>query len=78
MDCRQFLDELSNLMDHEVAGAVKEALEEHVALCHDCQVVFNSTRRTVEIVANSSAYELPQDVSVRLLTKLRSKLKQVP
>jgi len=75
MDCRQVLEELANYVDGEVSVGLKEALQEHLAFCHKCEVVYNSTRRTLQIVACASTFELPEDVSVRLYAKLRARLK---
>ncbi len=75
MDCRQVLEELANYVDGEVSVGLKEALQEHLAFCHKCEVVYNSTRRTLQIVSCTSTFELPEDVSVRLYAKLRARLK---
>ncbi len=76
MDCRQVLEELSNYVEGEISVGLKEALQEHLAFCHKCEVVYNSTRRTLQIVADcNDAFELPQDVSARLYERLRAHLK---
>jgi len=77
MDCRQFLDELSDYLDNEATAGIREAVQEHIAFCHKCEVIYNSTRRTVEIVSEcgQQAYALPEDVSERLYTRLRARLK---
>lgn len=75
MDCRQVLEELANYVDGEVSVGLKEALQEHLAFCHKCEVIYHSTRRTLQIVSCTSTFELPQDVSVRLYERLRARLK---
>ena len=78
MDCHQVLEELSNFMDEEVSVGLKEALQEHLAFCHKCEVIYHSTRRTLEIVACTNTFELPVDVSVRLYERLRTRKKNFP
>ena len=77
MDCRQVLEELSNYVEGEVSVGLWEALQEHLAFCHKCEVVYNSTRRTLEIVADcADTFELPQDVSTRLYARLRARIRE--
>lgn len=76
MDCRQVLEELSTYMEGEGSQGLKEALQEHLAFCHKCEVIFNSTKRTLEIVADCETFELPQEVSTRLYERLHARLKK--
>ena len=77
MDCRQVLEELSSYVEGEISVGLKEALQEHMAFCHKCEVVFNETKKTLEIVADcNETFELPQDVSTRLYARLRAKLQK--
>ena len=74
MDCRQVLEELNNYVEGEMSAGLKEALQEHLAFCHKCEVVYNSTRQTLQIVADcNDTFEIPQDVSNRLYARLRTK-----
>ncbi len=77
MDCRQFLEELSNYLDGEVTAGIREAVQEHIAFCHKCEVIYNSTRRTLEIITDcgQQTYVLPEDVSQRLYARLRARFK---
>ena len=77
MDCREFLEQISNYMEGDATVGVKEAIQEHLAFCHKCEVVYNSTKLTLEIVTDckEETFALPQDVSSRLYTRLREKLK---
>lgn len=78
MDCRQLLEELSNYMDGEATVGLREAIQEHLAFCHKCEVIYNSTRLTLEIVSEccEETFELPREVSDRLHTRLMERLKQ--
>ena len=48
-------------------------LEDHLQWCHNCYVVCNTTKRTIEIYRDSHLYELPEDLRVRLRTAVISK-----
>ena len=75
MDCRQFLEEMSNFMDGEVSVGIREAIHEHLAFCHKCEVLYNSTQKTIQIVSECSqdTFALPDDVSTRLFARLRER-----
>jgi len=75
MDCRQFLEELSECIDGAVPAAIREAILEHTALCRKCQVLYNSTRHTLEIVTahGHETYQIPEPVSERLYSRLRAR-----
>lgn len=76
MDCRQFLEEMSNYVDGEVSVGIREAIQEHLAFCHKCEVLYNSTQKTLEIVTDcgQETYALPDNVSDRLYARLRERL----
>jgi predicted anti-sigma-YlaC factor YlaD len=80
MDCRQFLQELPDYMDGDAAIGIKEAIQEHLAFCRKCEVLYNSTQKTVQIVSDYSqaTFELPEDASARLYSRLQERLKQKP
>lgn len=73
MNCSDFLKELTDYLDGELDQRTKEELDEHLAWCHDCFVVCNTTKKTIEIYRDSSLYELPDDLRVRLQTAIIGK-----
>jgi len=71
LDCRQVLAEISNYLDDEVTLELTHAIEKHLARCHRCWVVYNTTRRTLEIVSDCLPAATPIPVSERLHARLR-------
>jgi hypothetical protein len=53
----------------------KAELEDHLAWCHNCYVVCDTTKKTIEIYRDSQLYELPEDLRSRLRTAIVSKCK---
>ncbi len=70
LDCRQALAELSNYLDGEVSSELTGALERHLARCHRCSIVFDTTRRTLRIVSDVEPFEVPVEVGDRLFARL--------
>ncbi len=71
LDCRQVLAELSNYIDDEVTLELRHAIEEHLAHCRRCWVVFDTTRKTLIIVSDALPPATPLAVSERLHARLR-------
>ena len=66
MKCSEFLQELTNYLDGVLDARTKAELEDHLAWCHNCYVVCDTTKKTIEIYRDSQLYELPDDLRNRL------------
>lgn len=73
MNCSDFLKELTDYLDGQIDEATKSELEEHLAWCHNCFVICNTTQKTIEIYRDSQLYELPDDLRTRLRGAIMSK-----
>ena len=80
MKCKDFLNELNEYLDGNIDVQLKTELEEHLQWCHNCFVVCNTTRKTIEIYRDNDVYPLPDPIRDRLhqaiVTKCRSKHEQ--
>ena len=74
LDCRHVLAELSNYLDGEISPEIKQALEEHLAKCRRCSLVYDTTRKTLKIVTEVGALEVPLEASARLRARLQGLL----
>ncbi len=74
LTCKQVLAELSNYLDDEVGPELKRALDQHLAMCDRCSLIYDTTRRTLTIVNEAGAFEVPLAVSARLYTRLQEVL----
>jgi anti-sigma factor RsiW len=68
--CSDLRSELSNLLDDEVPPELRRALLHHLAECRTCQILYDSTRRTIRIVTDVGAWDLPAEVSQRLTGRI--------
>jgi anti-sigma factor RsiW len=73
--CTEFLKELTDYLDGTITVTVREELEEHLHWCHDCHVVLNTTKKTIEIYRDSQLFELPESLRTRLHEAIMSKCK---
>jgi predicted anti-sigma-YlaC factor YlaD len=58
--CSEFLHELTNYLDGVIDENTKVELENHLSWCHNCYVVCDTTKKTIEIYRDSQLYELPE------------------
>jgi len=71
--CSDFLQELTNYLDGVIDDRTKTELEGHLSWCHNCYVVCDTTKKTIEIYRDSHLYELPDDLRGRLRSAIISK-----
>ena len=75
MKCTEFLKELTEYLDGTADAALREELDEHMHWCHECKVVLNTTKKTIEIYRDNKLYELPERLRIRLHEAILSKCK---
>ena len=73
--CEEFLKELTDYLDGTISVTVREELEEHLHWCHECHVVMNTTKKTIEIYRDNQIFELPEALRNKLHDAIISKCK---
>lgn len=77
VSCSEFLAEFGNYMDGEAGADLRRELEAHLAHCRTCQVILDSTRKTLKIVTESGELDLseplPEPLVVKIMEKVRSR-----
>lgn len=67
---------LDDTIDDSVAAAETRAeIEQHLRKCEHCEVVLNTTRKTIEIYRSHQIYELPYEVNERLHEAIMARCK---
>ena len=77
MTCTEFLKILDDVLDESIAVETRTEIELHLRQCGHCEVVLNTTRKTIEIFQCNEVYELPTEVSERLHSTIMEKCKKV-
>lgn len=76
MNCEDVIHDLSDFIDGDLDGALKQELESHLKDCEDCRLVVDQTKKTIEVFCDSEPVELPGEVRARLHDALRRKFKE--
>jgi len=76
ISCDEFLVEFGDYLENRVSPEVRQQLEMHLSQCRTCYVLYDSTRKTLKIVTESSSFELPQNVSGPIVDRIMAKLRR--
>ncbi len=76
MDCKKILEELNLYIDGDLDRDLCERLEAHLKDCERCQIVLDTTKKTIQFYRDQAPLELPADVSERLHSVLRARWKR--
>jgi anti-sigma factor RsiW len=71
--CTEFLKELTDYLDGTLTENTRAELDEHLHWCHECHVVMDTTKKTIEIYRDNQVYELPEPLRTRLHEAIMSK-----
>ena len=74
ISCKEVLANLSAYVDEEGSAELQQVLEEHIAWCRRCRVVFDTTGRMLKIVRDAEPFDVPLAVSARLYARLEKVL----
>ena len=66
MNCTDFLAKLTDFFDGNIEPDLLTEVKEHLGACHHCEVVVDTTRKTIEVYRGTEVYDFPDDLSVRL------------
>ena len=70
-ECERFLHSLGEYVDGELSEDLCAEIERHLLECHNCQVVVNTLRKTIELYHKEEEQEnLPPEVGRRLYMRL--------
>jgi hypothetical protein len=73
--CEEFFAEFGDYIESQVSQEVRQELEVHLSQCRACQVLYDSTCKTIKIVTDSGSFELPHNVSDSIVDRVMTKLR---
>lgn len=74
--CDEFFAEFGDYLENHVSPEVRQEVELHVSQCRTCQVLYDSARKTLKIVTDSSSFDLPENVTELIIDRLIEKLRR--
>ncbi len=76
MKCSEFLALLDDLIDDSLTPEVRADFEQHLRGCGHCEVILNTTRKTIEIYRSHEIYDMPAGLRERLHAAIMARCKK--
>jgi len=76
LTCADFLAEFGDYLEDALSSELRAELEEHVRECKTCQVIVDSTRKTIRIVTDSACFDLPPDKVEPIVRDVMSRIRK--
>jgi len=76
ISCADFMAEIGNYLEGDVAEEVRLQLEHHLSHCQTCTVLVDSTRKTLKIVTETGSFDLPAETFRPIAAKIMAKIRE--
>jgi hypothetical protein len=73
--CEQFMADFGDYFEGEVAADLRREMESHISHCRTCQVVCDSTSKTVRIVTDSGSFYLRLEAAQPLVAQIMARIR---
>ena len=73
MTCTDFLSQLTDYFDGQISPELLEEVRTHTASCHHCEVVLDTTSKTISVYRNNEIYEVSSEFRERLHAAIMAK-----
>jgi predicted anti-sigma-YlaC factor YlaD len=70
--CEELLQYLSDYIDNELDEELTAVAKDHLASCHNCRVVLDSTQQTIFLFREQGKRTIPADRRQRLFGQLQT------
>jgi len=74
LTCKDFLQELNDFLDESLDPEARKDLEKHVSECPNCWVIFDTTKKTLQVYKGLEPQTLPDPVHDRLMAAIEKKM----
>jgi anti-sigma factor RsiW len=74
VNCEELVRYLSDYIDNGLSDEVRADAEEHLATCHNCHVVLDTTRQTIVLYKEANREGIPVDRRSALFGQLQKAL----
>ncbi len=69
--CADYCDHLSDYLDGDIGEEDWKRIEEHLALCQPCSLVYQSLKTSVQLCGKGVSDDIPEEVKTKLKMFLR-------
>ena len=77
INCADFMAEIGNYLEGDVAEEVRLQLEHHLSHCQTCTVLVDSSRKTLRIVTDTGSFDLPEATFRPIAERIMARIKEM-
>lgn len=74
--CEEFLTELGNYLEDDTTAEVRRQVQDHLAHCRTCQILYDSVRKTLQVATNSGCFDLPETTAKLMAETIMARIRQ--
>lgn len=74
LTCKEFLESLNDYLDDTADPSIRALIESHINSCPNCFVVYDTTKKTLQVYRGMEPMIIPEDVQSRLKAALERKM----
>ena len=78
ISCSDFMAEIGNYLEGDVATEVRAQLQEHLAHCRTCTILVDSARKTLKIVTDTGSFDLPEAAFRPIAERIMARIREMP
>ena len=75
ISCEEFMAAFGDLLEGDVADEIRQQLKNHLGHCKTCQVIYDTSRKTLRIITDSGSFDLSEaaarPVRERIMDRIR-------
>jgi putative zinc finger protein len=75
LSCADFLAEFGDYLENVADPQLRTRLEEHLRECKTCQVIVDSTKKTIRIVTDSDCFSVPADNVASIVNDVMARIR---
>ncbi len=75
VNCHEVWRQISNYIEDDLDPSLRVDIEAHLAQCHHCAALLDSTRNIVVLIADERVFQLPAGFSERLRARLLEEIR---
>jgi len=73
LTCKDFLNELNEYLDETTDAEIRRRVEAHISECPNCWVVFDTTKKTLQVFKGMEPQAISEEVHERLMSALQKR-----
>ncbi|PYX43451.1 MAG: anti-sigma factor [Acidobacteria bacterium] len=76
LSCAEFLAEFGDYLEEVASPEVRARLEDHLHECKTCQVIVDSTRKTIRFVTDCDSFTLPAEQVEPIVNDVMNRIRE--